>query len=255
MTKYLDRYTTSMMVMIDSSTRSRGTASNFSYNLAANLGETVRGFRVNRVTVPFKFYPINSSNNLIYFQENLGAAVTATITPGSYTIATLITEIQTEMNLVSPNARTYTVTYDTILDLFTITGSAGTYRMLFGTNTASSASSVIGFSNVDTSLALAQTGDRGPVLSGVPNLFLRSNFLGLSTPQRYILADGISNAICAIAVNVNFNNLIIYDNVSNNPCQCNISNFNTIDFMVTDYLGNIIDLRGANITIELELFL
>lgn len=91
-------------------------------------------------------YTFDTSNNKIYFQENAGIAATATITPGVYDITTLPAQIKTQMEAVSPNVRTYTITYSSSTMKFTIAVSAGTFQFLFGTNTTSSAAQRLGWS-------------------------------------------------------------------------------------------------------------
>lgn len=73
--------------------------------------------------LPMKFegnFTIDTTNNKLYGDD--GASFTATITSGNYTAATLVTEIQTQLNSASSN---WTVSYSTSTYLFTLanTGS------------------------------------------------------------------------------------------------------------------------------------
>jgi hypothetical protein len=90
--------------------------------------------------IPKTEYIINSSNNLLHFEETSGSELIATITPGYYTLSTLATEIQTQMNTVGSS--TYNVALNdyqrttTILsgpDNNRITSSVGTpYKLIDG---------------------------------------------------------------------------------------------------------------------------
>lgn len=86
----------------------------------------------------------DSTNNKIDFKENSGSELTATITPGSYTPATLATEVQTQLN--SAGSLTYSVSVN-IDDKMTISVSTGNFDLLptTGTNADVSALPLMGF--------------------------------------------------------------------------------------------------------------
>lgn len=224
--------------------------SNFDVILSANINNNLKAFRIVSVQIPFKFYPVNSTNNLIYFMEGASPA-TATIPIGNYSASTLATAIVTAMNLVSPSLSTYTVTYNNTTDAFTFTISAGTFRFMFGTNSLNSASSIIGFTG-DGTLLSTQVSNIAPILSGYPAIYLRSNTLSGHLPAMYVQSNIISSVMAVIPLNVNFNNLILYNDQSDQFYDINVKILNKIDFQITDPSGNIIDLRGSPIYIEIE---
>jgi hypothetical protein len=147
---------------ISSRSRVSGTSSDFIYSMNF-AGQKVKGFKISNVTIPFKFYPINSTNNIIYFTEGATPA-TATINPGTYTPTSLATHVQAIMTAASPTVSTYTVTYNSISDQFSLAISAGTFQFTFGTNTSSSANEILGFSQQDTSARSTQTSNISPIL-------------------------------------------------------------------------------------------
>lgn len=101
-----------------------------------------------------------STNDKIDFTEDGGGAVAATLTAGSYTSTTLAAHIKTQMEAVN-GASTYTVTYSTTTKKFTITKNSGVFviKWATGTNTATSARSLLGFTNADTSSAISAVSD------------------------------------------------------------------------------------------------
>jgi hypothetical protein len=101
------------------------------------------------------------SNDKIDFTEDGGAEVAATLTAGSYTATTLAAEVKAQLESANGTAATYTVTYSTSTKKFTITKNSGVFviKWATGTNTATSARSLLGFTNADTSSAIAATSD------------------------------------------------------------------------------------------------
>jgi hypothetical protein len=107
-------------------------------------------------------FEVTASNKYIDFKETLGGPeITATLTEGSYTQSSLATEIKSQMESVSLNTRTYTISYSTANFKWTITGQ--TYlELLFstGTNVANGLYSSIGFASSDLSGAITYTGSK-----------------------------------------------------------------------------------------------
>jgi hypothetical protein len=106
------------------------------------------------------FVVVNGTNDKMDFTEDGGAEVTADLDAGSYTSSELAAHIKTKMEAVN-GASTYTVAYSTSTKKFTITKSSGVFVLKWatGTNTATSARSLLGFTAADTSSAIAQTSD------------------------------------------------------------------------------------------------
>jgi hypothetical protein len=104
-------------------------------------------------------FTITDSNKYIDFKESSGGAeATATLTTGDYTSTTLATEIKTRIEAVSPNARTYTISYSSTTGKWSITGE--TYLdILFssGTNASNSVGASIGYASSDYTGAVTYT--------------------------------------------------------------------------------------------------
>lgn len=155
--------------ILDSRSKSSGTNSVAQYNMIAAGTVPAGTYELLSFSSVNQLYNVDSSNQNIWWDEG-AADLTAVLTAGNYTAATLATEIKVVMDPVS--ASTFTVVHDAAAGLFTITIAAGTYRFKFATNTTNTASSVMGYSG-DGVLAAAQVSDR------VINLSLHSKLLVL----------------------------------------------------------------------------
>jgi hypothetical protein len=105
-------------------------------------------------------FVIDTTNNKIDFKEASGGSVlTATVTTGTYSVATLITEIK--MRMQAAGAATYTLTQSGTSGKWTLSTS-GAYLTLLntsGTNTAVNClSKVLGFPTADQTGAITYTG-------------------------------------------------------------------------------------------------
>lgn len=88
----------------------------------------------------------DATNNKIDFKENDGSELTATIDTGTYTLAQLATEVQTQLN--SAGALTYTVAIDGVTEKMTISVAGDNKFSLLpteGTNAEVSALPLLGF--------------------------------------------------------------------------------------------------------------
>lgn len=129
--------------------------------------------------IPKTSYLVNESNNLMYFEEDAGVRLIASIPSGNYSIGTLLAAIDTEMAAVSTNGVTYTSTLNALTDKITITSDFTLFNMLFygGTQKASndterskylanSIGPVLGYERIDLNGALAYEASNIYDLSG-----------------------------------------------------------------------------------------
>lgn len=86
------------------------------------------------VEFPNTVYPINSTNNKIYFSEDGGGTLTATLDANHYTGAQIATEIKTQLE--AAGGGTYTVTFDSQTQKLTIAvgGAVTTVGFVVGEN-------------------------------------------------------------------------------------------------------------------------
>jgi hypothetical protein len=98
-------------------------------------------------------YIVNQYRNKIYFQENGGATLTATLDEGNYDEITFPAEIETQMNSASGLSSPYTVTFSTVTNKININISGGdTVELVAGNNDAYRA---MGFSTQGIGLGTA----------------------------------------------------------------------------------------------------
>jgi hypothetical protein len=67
------------------------------------------------------------------------------------------------------------------------------------------------------------------------------------------LGNSISNAIAEIQTNAPFNFTIFFTDQTDSYYPVDINSITSIDFQLTDYNGNLIDLRGAEFSLTLDL--
>lgn len=228
------------------------TGTNFENMLFTTFNNASK-LRLVSASIPITYYSVNSTNNVIYFNENIGANATANITAGSYTTTSLATVIGTVMTAASPNGRTYTVTYSNTLNAFTITVSAGTFRFSFGTNVTNSAFRVLGFNNTDGVLALTQTSPNQPQLNLTSVICLRSAELAGRLIKSNVSNQINDNVLYIMPVTVALGDLLTYYNQDSDYYEIDMKNCNKFDIMLTDLSGNILDIRGLNTYFEFEL--
>lgn len=163
------------MLHISSRYRTQGTFDDFTVQVPPTQGKCVR---LLDAAIPQTQYVINENNNVLSFTEVLAGPTintyTATLTPGSYSASALAAELKTQMEV--PSALTYTVSYDSITNTFTI---STTETFILSFSVAGSPAAQLGFDTVDTDLAMSVTSTRGVNLSPPLYLFLSIEGLGL----------------------------------------------------------------------------
>lgn len=144
-------------ILINSFDALVGTDTDFFINLNGTFPERFSQVCLRTLIMTNTLYNVDSTNNTFVFQETGESSTTVTLTAGNYSITSMITALQTALDAASPNTRTYTITTNTITNKLTITGSAGTFKVIHtgGLNL------MLGFStSTDTSAALAVTAGR-----------------------------------------------------------------------------------------------
>jgi hypothetical protein len=102
-----------------------------------DTGRGQQGFRIGLEYITFtnSNAVVNPYQNKIYFSENGGATLTATLDTGNYDSTTFIAEIQAEMNSVSGVGSPYTVTFDSTTNKLNINTSSTSLELISGINT------------------------------------------------------------------------------------------------------------------------
>ena len=217
--------------------------------------------KVLQVTVPFKYYVVNSLNNTFLFN-----ATTVTLDVGSYTASELATHVGTKVNGII--AGTTSCSYVAATMKFTISNSTPTaFTLTFGSagnNGTTNARIILGYNAGVTASSATQVAPNVAQWNGPPYLYLNSATLGAMI-NLYLNGDGIVNAngtgadgpqICMIPVNTTRDNTITYNDPDPQKWfYVGSQNFNAgLDFYLTMGVGNQqvpLDLNGSRFCVKL----
>ena len=162
-----------MLVHINSKFRDSGSFDDFVITL--NREVKYNSVKLMDCVIPQSFYIFNSNNNTFTVKDQYNTLCTCTITPGSYTSSTLITALQSAINIGS-SASQCTVFYlpdQNILKIQTV----NPMDMLF--SKSPSTAYVLGFNPVDTGPGLVHLSDNSLDLAPENYLYLQINGLGI----------------------------------------------------------------------------
>lgn len=135
-----------------------------------------------QANIPYAWFVFNSSstapfnariNNHIRFVDSGGLPLDCQITPGTYNINELMTEMKTQMEAVSVD--TFTFTYNLSTLILTISSSSPNFQLLFApiAGVSDTLWYEIGFDNVDTAVSATQVGVRPVNLTGAYNIYIK----------------------------------------------------------------------------------
>lgn len=239
----------SHILLLDSRDRINPTTTE-SNNCTLRIEPAVGGFdkiELLNFTIPNIQYNIDSTNNLIYFDD--GSALTAALTSGAYNYISLPIEIKTQLEAVSGN--TFSVTYDENTYKITIAISAGTFSLTFGTNTTNSAAGILGFQVVDTAAASSHTSYNSINLSLPPYFYIQIPQLGVHVRSSLngdwatfvINTSGNSGDIESFSM---FNRYQLLESFQH-------SSLGTINVVIKNRGGALLDVRGTEWIMILKL--
>jgi len=247
-----------------------GTRTNFKINLGTNVQKVSR-VSIASVTFPNNAYNVNDTgggaNNTFGFVDvNLGEFVEFEVDPGFYTTTTLMSAVQTAINAwlsVQGYGQSITLSQDSISQLVSVTYTAGTGSSTVsledaktGSTTYSGIWELLGFvPSVTVSASTPSVATNLPNLGGLKEVFLQSNILASGN---MFATDGTQkNTVIAIPVTAPFGASNVFECKQDALCQISYMTPRTltdIDFYLTDRNGNIIDLHGGNLTINLRIW-
>lgn len=203
---------------------------------------------VEALQIPFSYYTVNHSNNILIFD----ISDTITITPGNYTATTLCNEIKAQMDIVFPG-QSSTVTFSTTTLKMTISKASPFTIASSTTNSASTASIMLGFRKNST-LGTTATGDSALNIAGPNYLLLASDYLTEHIHHKTVyIDDSYKNILYTIPVNTSPGDIITDD--PKVPIRLSykatIQPTDILDFQLLDEFRNQIDLNGLDCSIQL----
>lgn len=162
----------SIDIVIESSKRVNGSHNNFEYATNFPIPKEGKTIRLNKAIIPFTYFNVNSSNNVIGVRVTASSTVVSyTVTPGCYSPSQLATAIQTA--LAADTFSVFTVTYNANTFQYTISANNAVYQGVDGTSTILN---VIGLTG-SSLYALPATSNSMPTYGRLNQLFIAVNQL------------------------------------------------------------------------------
>lgn len=245
------------LIIVDSKDRINGDSGNFIYSPQTLGLSNVKKFRINKVSVPYSFYSILDQT----FQVTVGTtSYVVTVLGGNYTAFQIATILQNTIN--GEIGGGLIVTYDQTSNNFNFFNS-NSLPMQFNFNFGSLPDSYIQY-NVGVQIGYITANNPNEVLppsnniftkyaanmSATTNIYLRSN--ALSVYYMSYFRGQKNNVVASVPVNVNAYNWIIYSEFSPLYFDFDGQTLNQIDMQFLDDSGNVIDFRGLNPIIEID---
>lgn len=204
---------------------------------------------VQHAVIPYSFYNINSTNNVITIQEIIDETTTIGntlyISAGNYNAYQLAAYLGT----LFPNNR-MTITYDSIKNKFTFTNSTYNFKFLTAYSTCHE---LLGLSTNDlynTSVFQTLTSKNLINLSPTRCICLATN---LQTGCINNNLQNEQNLLCSIPVNTQPYSIIDYKNTNNFKVNLHNNIFNSISIKLVDDTGRAIDLNNQYFSCTLQL--
>jgi hypothetical protein len=189
--------------------------------------------------IPNTVPAVNNNNNKVYFAEEEGATLTATLEPGNYTGTTLAVELKRVLDLAGDH--TYSVSYNSSTNKLSITT---TLPNVFGfrfSNTFQSSAHILGFPDLDSDNLSGFISSNPVRLDGNLYFDLVSN-LGSNN----MASSGRYSILARIAVNVPTGAIIFYDNQNNEDDSYINNDLNQIALRLYDDRGNLLQLDQSS---------
>lgn len=235
-----------------------------------NLGPTLQ--KISRVSVasitfPNQGYNINDSgggaNNEFSINVNSVTSEYA-VTAGFYTTTSLSVAVAAAVQAYLTslgNAQTFTLAQDTITQKVSATYGAGAsgVNTLYLEEPAGDTTSVwdfLGFEpEVKLTSGVASAAKNLPNLGGLKEVIVQSNII---SPGNLIDVGGKQvNGLVCIPINVPFGVSQVFECKVDNLCEISYNpprQMQEVDFTLTDKRGNVINLNGGNLTINLKVW-
>lgn len=199
---------------------------------------------VSDLEIPYSFYIFRTTNNELKIQITAGALVSYTLAVGNYNINQLVEAFNTTGSTLQVN--NITASYDANTNKLSFVHASTTIALVPSTTTMLKE---IGFKKGQTGAASTITGENMVDLSGLANIFLRSN---LGT-ENYDSNNAVSGTLCKIPVNVLPLEYIFYRPIEVLYVRLSDRQITTINVSIQDEEGNILNLNGGRFSFTLSI--
>ena len=194
---------------------------------------------VQHAVIPFTFYNVNSSNNVLKYVVGAGSTLTLTIPEGNYNINTLKTYLLT-------NLGNFSVTYNSTNNKFTFTHNTSNFIFL----ATSTCLTLLGFLSQDnTSSSLSLVSNRAVNLSPVRCICISTNLKTFNINKTAVNNQSI---ICSIPITTPPYSIITYQNPNGFRVNTYTNIISNLAIQLKDQTGQLLDLNGANWSLSLQ---
>ena len=194
---------------------------------------------VQNAVIPFTFYNINDSNNVLYYILNT-QQYQLNIIKGNYNVNTLKTFLNNNMS-------GFTITYDKITNKYTFTNNLGYDFTILSSSTCYY---LIGFTEENTTSTNGiLTSTRVINLAPIRIINVLSNLL---TNNINKISSNNKSIICSIPVMTQPFSVIHYVNSTGFKINSFTNTISTLQIKLTDQLGTLLDLNGSNWSMTLQ---
>lgn len=197
-----------------------------------NRGDNKSFVSLEQATIPLTQSPVNSNNNTLVLEENIGAATTTvTLSNQAYTGGELAVELKSKLDAAS-GLNTFTVTYNGGTKKITIVASSTNFRFA----SSSTALKVIGFA-ANESYATTHVSSSVVRLDGSLYYDIISSF-----SSRNVSSDGRSNVLARIPLVAAFGSVQTYQLQNDSRVEVRNRDLDIISVYLTDDEGRRVSL-------------
>lgn len=226
------------------------TASNFTFSFNEKIVR-IDEIVIKSIQIPFTFYATNATNNVLTFNNN---ANSITVPPGNYSAATLATLLKNLIDAEFGDISNVTFSNET----FKVTIAKGiAFKVDSITDSpASTMAKSLGFL-VSSATSTNVVSDSAVNLSGSNYINVSSNFLTKAVNHKFIYRDNsYENVLVSLPVLGGFGDVLDIGTQWVIPItfsyKLTINPTDIIDIFITDDDGNILDLNGSDVSMQLS---
>ena len=192
--------------------------------------------------IPYSFYNINTSNNVLQYSFDGINLTTLTIPIGNYNVNSLLSILKSN---ISP---TFTISYDNVKNKFTFTHPINNFMFM----SSSTCLQILGFNNNMTisSTSLTLTSVNCVNVYSIRTVQVNSNLITYNINK---VQKNNFCILCSVPITCTPFSLIEYINRTNFKTNLFLNRISKIKIKLTDDNGNLIDLNGCHYSLTLQL--
>jgi hypothetical protein len=195
--------------------------------------------------IPYSFYNINNSNNVLQYSFDGVNLFTLTIPIGNYNVNSLLSVLKSN---ISPQ---FIITYDNVKNKFTFTHATNDFMFM----SSSTCLQILGFNNNETiasnpSASLSLTSVNCVNVYSIKTIQVNSNLITYNINK---VQKNNFCILCSVPITCTPFSLIEYINRTNFKTNLFLNRISNIKIKLTDDNGNLIDLNGCHYSLTIQL--